>query len=249
MKIAIISDIHGNDEALTAVLNDIKKEQCNKIFCLGDLAMAGPEPSKVLNKIKNLSTENNFTLIQGNTDQKLGTYDKQFEEILNEKVPVMAESYRADLKELSAEDKNFLEKLPEKLLIEEFGVKILLCHGSPRKNDENITPNLTIEQVEEIVKDIEAEIIFCGHTHVPCGYATNTGKTVVNVGSVGRPFSELPKACYVILKINENSDFEIEHKLINYDFKTAAEKLKLRKFDGCEKLAAMLIKATSRYPQ
>ena len=51
MKIAIISDIHGNDEALTAVLKDIESEKCDKIFCLGDLAMAGPDPSKVTNKI------------------------------------------------------------------------------------------------------------------------------------------------------------------------------------------------------
>ena len=54
MKIAIISDIHGNDEALTAVLKDIESEKCDKIFCLGDLAMAGPEQSKVTNKIKEL---------------------------------------------------------------------------------------------------------------------------------------------------------------------------------------------------
>lgn len=249
MKIAIISDIHGNDEALTSVLEDINKEKCEKIFCLGDLAMAGPEPSKVVNKIKDLSTEDNFVIIQGNTDQKLGTYDKVFEQIIDEKVPIMANAYRADLKELTDEEKSFLANLPASLNVEENGVKIMLCHGSPRKNDENITPDLTIEQVEEIVKDAEAEVIFCGHTHVPCGYATNTGKTVVNAGSVGRPFSETPKACYAIINISENGDYEIEHKLVDYDFETAAKKLEKRGFAGSEKLAAMLLKATSRYPQ
>ena len=63
MKIAIISDIHGNDEALTAVLKDIENEKCDKIFCLGDLAMAGPEPSKVTNEIKELLKQNNFQLV------------------------------------------------------------------------------------------------------------------------------------------------------------------------------------------
>lgn len=249
MKIAIISDIHGNDEALTAVLKDIESEKCDKIFCLGDLAMAGPEPSKVTNKIKELLKQNNFLLIQGNTDEKLGTYNETFEKVLDEKVPVMANAYRADLKELSKEDKEFLASLPEKLIVEENGVKIMLCHGSPRKNDENITNDLPIEKVEEIVKDTEAEVIFCGHTHVPCGYATNTGKTVVNVGSVGRPFSETPKSCYAIITIAENGDYEIEHKLIAYDFEAAAQKLEKRNFSGCEKLASMLRKATSRYPQ
>jgi putative phosphoesterase len=239
MKIAIISDIHGNNEALTAVLDDIKKQNCEKIFCLGDLAMAGPEPALVLNKIKNMVNEK-FLLIQGNTD---------FEKVLDEKVPVMANAYRADLQALSEEDKTFLKSLPEKTLIKELGVNIMLCHGSPRKNDENITPDLQVEELEKIVEGVDADVIFCGHTHVPCGYALNSNQTVVNVGSVGRPFSEEPKSCYAIINLLNNGDYEIEHRLVNYDFETAAKKLENRKFEGCEKLAAMLRKATSRYPQ
>jgi len=249
MKIAIISDIHGNDEALTAVLKDIEQQKCDKIFCLGDLAMAGPEPSKVVNKIKEMLKSDNFLLIQGNTDEKLGIYSQAFEEVLDKNVPVMANAYRADLKALTNEDKEFLANLPEKLEVEENGVRILLCHGSPRKNDENITNDLTVEQVEEMVADTDAEVIFCGHTHVPCGYATNTGKTVVNAGSVGRPFAEAPKSCYAIIDIKTDGDYEIEHRLVKYDIDTAAEKLRKRGFDGAEKLAAMLVKATSRYPQ
>lgn len=249
MKIAIISDIHGNDEALTAVLEDIKVHKCDKIFCLGDLALAGPEPSKVVNKIKEMLKQDNFLLIQGNTDEKLGTYDKEFEEKLEKIIPIMANAYRADLEELTDDDKEFLANLPEKMVVEENGVKIMLCHGSPRKNDENITNDLTVEKVEEIVQDAEADVIFCGHTHVPCGYATNNGKTVVNAGSVGRPFAENPKACYAIINIQDNGDYEIEHRLIKYDFETAAKKIENRGFDGSEKIAAMLRKATSRYPQ
>lgn len=249
MKIAIISDIHGNNEALDAVLKDIEGQKCDKIFCLGDLAMAGPEPSKVVNRVKDLLKNDKFFLIQGNTDEKLGTYNEKFEKVLDEHVPVMASAYRADLKDLTSDDKEFLANLPENLIVDENGVKIMLCHGSPRKNDENITGDLSIEKVEEMVANADAEVIFCGHTHVPCGFATNTGKTVVNVGSVGRPFSENPKACYSIINIADNGDYEIEHRLIKYDIETAAKKLENRGFDGCKKLAAMLRKATSRYPQ
>ncbi len=70
MKIAIISDIHGNNEALDAVLKDIEGQKCDKIFCLGDLAMAGPEPSKVVNRVKDLLKNDKFLLIQGNTDER-----------------------------------------------------------------------------------------------------------------------------------------------------------------------------------
>ena len=52
MKIAIISDLHGNIDALDSVLSDIETENCSKIFCLGDIAMAGPEPSKTISRIQ-----------------------------------------------------------------------------------------------------------------------------------------------------------------------------------------------------
>ena len=48
MKIAVISDIHGNKEALNSVMEDIQTKECDKIFCLGDYAMAGPQPSDVI---------------------------------------------------------------------------------------------------------------------------------------------------------------------------------------------------------
>lgn len=249
MKIAIISDIHGNDEALTAVLNDIESQKCDKIYCLGDLAMAGPEPSYVLNKIKNLVTNGKIVTIQGNTDKMLSLYNQEIYDKLKKTVPVMANAYSADSCELSDVDKAFLSSLPEKITVEINGVKIMFCHGSPVKNDDNITSDIPLDRLENMIKDADAEVIFCGHTHVPCGFATNSKKTVVNAGSVGRPFSEEPKSCYAIMDIQDNSDYSIEHRIIKYDFEAAARKLEKRNFEGSEKLASMLRKATSRYPQ
>ena len=71
MKIAVISDIHGNMDALESVLQDISKENCFKIFCLGDIAMAGPEPSETIHKIQDLVKTKDFHIIQGNTDNML----------------------------------------------------------------------------------------------------------------------------------------------------------------------------------
>ena len=99
-----------------------------------------------------------------------------------------------------------------------------------------------------MIAGTNADIIFCGHTHVPCGYQTNTKQTVVNVGSVGRPFSEEPKSCYAILEI-ANKEFSVKHNLVDYDYEKAASILNERGFEGAEKLAKMLIHATSRYPQ
>ena len=163
---------------------------------------------------------------------------------------VMASAYLADSQLLNDEEKNLLKNLPEKEEIELYGIKILLVHGSPRQNNENIYPNLTIEEVEEIIAETNANIIFCGHTHMPCGYRTNTEQTIVNVGSIGRPFSEVPDSCYALMDINEkNSTYTIKHKFVKYDVEKAAEKITKRGFEGSEKLAKMLLKATSRYPE
>ncbi len=250
MKIAIISDIHGNVEALESVLDDIKKEGCTKIFCLGDIAMAGPEPKKTIQKINNLMQSEDFYIIQGNTDKMLSVFSfDTYNEILDTNA-VMASAYLADSRLLNEEDKNFLKNLPVQQELELFGIKILLVHGSPRKNNENIYPNMKIEEIEEIIKGINADIIFCGHTHIPCGYQTSTEQTIVNAGSIGRPFSETPKACYVIMTIDEiNSSFTIEHKFVDYNVELASKKIKERNFEGADKLAKMLLKATSRYPE
>ena len=250
MKIAIISDIHGNIDALESVLSDIEKENCSKIFCLGDIAMAGPEPSKTISKIHALVQTKDFHIIQGNTDSMLSVFSfDTYNAILNTNT-VMGSADLADSQLLTNEEKEFLKNLPEKLDIELYGIKILLVHGSPRKNNENIYPNLPIEEVEEMIKDSDANIIFCGHTHMPCGYQTNTEQTVVNVGSVGRPFSDSPDSCYVIMEINEEtSNYTVKHKFVKYDVLTASRKIEERGFEGAEKLAKMLIKATSRYPE
>lgn len=248
MKIAVISDIHGNMQALDAVLENIKQENCSKIFCLGDLAMAGPEPSKTIEKILELQNSWDFTIIQGNTDEMIANTDNQMLHMLQENNPVMANALECDVSKISEKHKDFLRSLPEQKKLEIEGIKILLVHGSPRKNNENIYCDLKIEEVEEMIADTDADIIFCGHTHVPCGYQTNTKQTVVNVGSVGRPFSQEPKSCYAVLEI-ENGEYSIKHNFVDYDYKTAAAILKERGFEGADKLARMLIHATSRYPQ
>lgn len=249
MKYAVISDIHGNMEALEAVLEDIETiEHADKILCLGDLAMAGPQPAEAVERIKKLVEEDKVICIQGNTDKMIADFNEDILQNLKSKNTIMANALEADVKALSQEQKTFLKELPVNKEITCINTKILMVHGSPRQNDENIFPEMPLQEIEEMVKDTDADIILCGHTHIPCGYQTESRKTIVNDGSVGRPFSEEPKACYAVLDIAAGC-ISVRHKHINYDVDTASKKLLLRGFEGCDKLAKMLIHATSRYPQ
>lgn len=246
MKIAVISDIHGNIQALETVLADIKNENCEKIFCLGDLAMAGPEPVKAIEKIKNLFDNGKLDLIQGNTDEMIADYNHEIIAKIAAAFPIMSNALKNDVKIIPDDLKAFLRNLPKQKELEIEGVKILLVHGSPRKNDENITPDLPIEKVEEIIERVNADLIFCGHTHIPCGYQTRKKQTVVNVGSVGRPFTPNPQASYAVTDL-KNGTFEIQHKLLDYDIKTASKILAQRPFEGAKKLAKILINPEFRH--
>ena len=110
------------------------------------------------------------------------------------------------------------------------GVKFELCHGSPRKQDENIYPDMSLDFVEEAVKNSKADVILCGHTHIPCGYSLNSGKTLVNVGSVGRSMTDDKMPVYLLISINQEGQFSFEHKKVKYDNKAVSKIIEKRDF-------------------
>lgn len=243
MRVAIISDIHANWQALEAIMDDIKKRGCERVLCLGDLAMAGPQPRMVIDFVRK---QDNWTVIQGNTDQLIGNFSPEIVDKVKSVFPVMANALLDDVLILEDDKKDYLKNLPPQMSLEIEGVKILMVHGSPRRNNEDILPDMPLSEIEEILQGVNADLIFCGHTHVPCGYQTNKKQTVVNVGSVGRPMTSNPQSCYVIADF-ENGGFSIEHRFVDYDRETAASIMTLRGFDGCEVLAQMILKPTQRH--
>ena len=246
MRIAVISDIHGNMDAVKAVMDDIKKEKCEKLFVLGDYAMAGPEPKKTVKYFMEKENDSDVEMIQGNTDMMIASYSSDLFNMLEKKAPVMASALQYDVKHLTSGEKLFLKNLPEQKQVDVEGVSFLLVHGSPRKNNEDILADTPITEVEKMVKKVKAQVVLCGHTHVPCGFQTKSKKTIVNVGSVGRPFTPDAKACYLIIDVIDGRCI-FQHKFIEYGNKKASEKMKKRHFSGAELLAETLLNPSKRH--
>ncbi len=242
MRVAVISDIHANLIALEAVLKDIEQENCEHIICLGDLVLAGPQPKETLVFVR----QQNWTIVQGNTDKLIVDYGQDIIGMLKENYPVMANALVDDINYITEDDKKFLEELAPMISADIDGVKILFVHGSPRANNENILPGRPLDEIEEIIADTEADLILCGHTHIPCGYQTNKKQTVVNVGSVGRPMTPSPLACYVVVD-SENGIFNVRHKFVDYDREKASELVRARNFEGADQLAELLINPVNRH--
>ena len=200
MKIAFIADIHANIFALKKVLQDIEKQNVDKIICLGDLVGYAPYPNEVINLIK----EKNILTIQGNYDESTGEelmvcgcdYESQKEtENANKSLFWTQE-------EVSEENKKWLAELPKEKKIEIEGWNLYLVHGSPRKNNEYLYADS--KEVQEIADDFEFDVLLSGHTHLPYFKVINE-KYIVNAGSAGKPKHGNPRATYVILDIKKDS--------------------------------------------
>ncbi len=242
MKVAVISDVHANLIALQEVLKDMANEGCEKVICLGDIVLAGPQPKETIEFFK----QQDWLVIQGNTDKLIVDFGSEVLEMLEERFPVMAKSIVDDIAQLSDEDIAYLDNLPPQVMLEVGGLQLHLVHGSPRANNEDIMPGMPIETIEEIIAETPADLILCGHTHTPCGYQTNSKQTVVNVGSVGRPMTPTPLACYAVLDI-EDGKFSIKHKFVDYDREFAAQLVRERGFEGADKLAELIINPVVRH--
>ncbi len=243
MKVAVLSDLHANAQALEAVMSDVVSQKCEHVFCLGDLALAGPQPKEVVEYVMD---QDSWTVIQGNTDKMIAQYGPEVAEFLEAQYPVMANAIVDDISILRDKHRAYLNNLPPMLTLNIEGCSVLLVHGSPRANNEDILPGMSLDEIEEIISGTNESLILCGHTHIPCGYQTRTKQTVVNVGSVGRPMTPEPKACYAIIDFN-NGSFEVHHRFVEYNNVKAAKIMSERGFIGADRLADLLLNPVERH--
>ncbi len=212
MKILVISDIHGNLAALNAVLE--KYEKADMVFCLGDLVNYGPYPTACIEKIRGLTD----TVIRGNHDNAIGN---DMDCGCSEKYKELSDAGKTFTRAaLNAEEKDFLGNLPITLQIESGGSKFVFSHGSPCGDMyKYLRPDITDRQWESELKDIIADVVFIGHTHLPMVRKIH-GITVVNPGSVGQPRDGIPMASYAIWE-----DGRIEIKRVPYDIEATVKGL------------------------
>lgn len=221
IRLALISDIHGNIEALKSVLEDIASRNIDdkNIYCVGDLVGYGPRPNEVIKMIK----ENNIQTILGNYDEAVGFYlptcgcniDSPDAKIKSKN------SLGWSILNTSEENKEFLRSIEEQISIEIVGYNILFTHGSPFSINDYVF-EYDVEKQEEIADGLDEDIIIFGHTHKPYCKEVN-GKFFINTGSVGRPKDGDNRACYCILELGEK--INVEFVRVQYDVEKVAKEI------------------------
>ncbi|KMK76390.1 metallophosphoesterase family protein [Alkalihalobacillus pseudalcaliphilus] len=198
MRFAFLSDIHGNATALEAVIHDIRQQEVDQIFVLGDICFRGPEPKRSLDLVRSLDAK----VIKGNADEWLvnGFAPNDVPEQVLEK---MNEERDWTLQRLNEEDLSYLAELPTELVIED-GLDIIIhaFHATPNDLLTPVLPDETDKIEDIIMKRDDADLFVYGHTHLPF-VRSLLGKNVANTGSVGMPFDGHPLASYLIVEIED----------------------------------------------
>ena len=232
MKIAIISDIHGNLEALKSTLKDIENREVDKIICWGDIIAKGVHPKECIELIKRKCE----VVLQGNCDKYFSLEYENIEEINEQE----QKRIKWNQSLITKEDREYLLNLP---LCYEFymsGSLVRLFHATPIANNKAILSFDNIETKYQMFLPSEntqsqeiADVVIYGHIHQP--YMEKMyNKTIINTGSVGNSFDairnknkdsnalETTKSNYLIIEgeyesKNYSSDISFQFIKVPYD--------------------------------
>ena len=186
MKIAIISDIHGNLEALTATLEDIEKRNVNEIICLGDIIAKGIHPKECLDLIRKKCK----IVIRGNCDRHFSEEHKNLDELPE----IEQKRIKWNQSMINKEDREYLLNLPFSYEFYMSGSLVRVFHATPEFDNKTV---LNVDKIETKYKMFlpsektmtqdTADVIIYGHIHHP--YMDKIyNKTIINVGSVGNSY-------------------------------------------------------------
>lgn len=219
MKYAVISDVHGNADALEVVLEHISKNGIDKILCLGDVFYGPFQPEKIME----LLMDYNVVYVLGNMDEFLLNKDDKINEtrsLILEKLPLKT----FDL----------IKKWEKSKIVDN---NIYMCHGNHTSNKEYLLEKVkcktlvlrSLDEIDKSIHKIMQPIILCGHSHIPRVIESSSGQVIINPGSVGMPCFESENsegtyasengasfARYATIEVIDGKLCEISHHTLKY---------------------------------
>lgn len=160
MRLAVVSDIHGNALALQTVLDDLARHPCDQIICLGDAIQGGAQPAETVRLLRELGCP----VVMGNADDWLLTgVDSGAEPVSPEQMAVRDWS----LSQLSNDDRSYIARFAATVTVDlPDGLRLLAFHGSPASYDHVILPSTPDEEVDAYLGPYAGSILCGGHTHL-----------------------------------------------------------------------------------
>ncbi|SFC99096.1 metallophosphoesterase family protein [Clostridium uliginosum] len=212
MKVAVLSDIHGNGIALYHTIMDLEHLGISKVIILGDVVMKGPMPSYVLELLNNKNLEI-LAWIKGNTEMWFKEMPNDWTPSSNiDKAPYLYYKYaKANLKE---DQISFLSKLPSEYSLTVNGITVLCVHGTPKSIFEAIDGSVSEDEIKVAISGVKEQVILSGHSHTSFIGEVN-GKKIFNVGSIGNSLDQDNRISYGILDFSKDN-LKLLNRRINY---------------------------------
>jgi len=197
MKVAVISDIHGNFDALLAVLDKAKNENVTHLLILGDIVGYYYYPDKIMD----LLSEWSFDIIKGNHEKILE--DLMIDSSLNESIRLKYGSGHMEaIDKLTKDQLRFLSALPETKTVQFGQTSLLMSHGAPWSIDYYVYPDCDKEILEKCDSK-EHDFVLIGHSHYSFAYR-NENSILINPGSVGQSRQTGGKASWCVINTDNH---------------------------------------------
>ncbi|WP_082230528.1 metallophosphoesterase family protein [Haloprofundus marisrubri] len=190
MKIALISDVHANEPALRAVVEQIQSRDPDLVVCVGDIVGYGPNPAACLELVRDFAD----IVVAGNHDRTTQTPEQYAHH------PTAGPGLQHAAEELDSTQLQWLRELPDRSTIGQESILIVHSHPDPARQGAYVHP----DKFENVGKNVDTDFLILGHTHVQHAEQVD-GTLVVNPGSVGQPRDGNPKAAYAVVDTTDQS--------------------------------------------
>lgn len=190
MRVAVITDIHGNIGALIAVLADLRRVSPDHVIFGGDIALFGSHGLECWQRVTDLG----WALVQGNTDRYLVNPGPKLRTLRKSSV-AMAKSLTRTIEwtqdQIGSQMVDQLATMPTVACMNSKIGPLIVVHGAPGNDETGLFPDASDDELEKHLRAVEAQVLVCGHTHRV--FIRHVGKVlVVNSGSVGRSYDGQP---------------------------------------------------------
>lgn len=253
MRLAVLSDIHGNLLALEAVLQDLEAAGgADLTWCLGDLAAFGPRPAECIRRVKALAEADegkHFKAIGGNTDRYIVNGERprwpsaKDQAGLTNLVSEWQNWNQAHLwgvGQLSFDDYDFLKKIRGRELshkVEGYGT-VIGYHAVPGDDEAFLTPETPDEEARDFLLDREGRLALGGHIHRQFDREVR-GWRIVNAGSIGMPFDERGQASWALITF-EGGQAAVDLRRVPFDVEAVIDDLRAVGYPSVEWSAGRL---------
>jgi predicted phosphodiesterase len=218
LRVAVVSDVHGNAVALAAVLAELDREQPDLIVFGGDLTW-GPLPGETFALASGL----NARFVRGNAERAVLENQSS-----TEREQWMQANHTPEMRE-------FLASFEEHVVVEVDGLgPVRVCHGSPRTDEECVTPETPEARVRKFSRGVDERVIVTAHVHIQFDREV-AGIRSLNAGSVGLPYEGRPGAYWAMLGP------DVELRRTEYDLDEAVARYRATDMPGVEEIVELLL--------